>query len=256
MIETLSAPQHVLALRCSGTITRPDIALYRRMLQERLESGKEFALYVEMTELSDIDPDAFLEGTIADLTLLVSHRLYRYAIVADRRWPHALLQLFRPLAPSVEARVFRPGERQQAMEWAGRREERPAPGKPAVRFLSVQPPEVLAMEIDGALTFREMPELLGRLEARLQQRNGLRLLVRLRRFEGFDLALLADARVLAAKLRVLRRLERYALVGAPDWLRGTVHALDRALPEMEMRVFRLEEEAQAWSWLEAREVPA
>ena len=51
--------------------------------------------------------------------------------------------------------------------------------------------------------------------------------------------------------RMLRELERYAVVGGPRWLRGWLEFF-RPLLRMELRYFEPEAEASAWEWLGAK----
>jgi hypothetical protein len=65
--------------------------------------------------------------------------------------------------------------------------------------------------------------------------------------DGFELSGVLDCAYLPMKRGMLDRLERYALVGGPDWLASWVRALFR----VEIRHFPADQEALAWAWLGA-----
>ena len=78
----------------------------------------------------------------------------------------------------------------------------------------------------------------------------LRVLVRVRNFDGITLIALRPEGLVAAKMRGWRQVERYALVGRPAWIEALTRGMG-PLVGIETRYFRAEDEAQAWTWLGA-----
>lgn len=61
-----------------------------------------------------------------------------------------------------------------------------------------------------------------------------------------------QAGLIPMKLAAIQKVERYAIVGGPGWLRKAVEAVNPLFEEIDMRTFAPEEEEAAWEWLGAR----
>ena len=59
--------------------------------------------------------------------------------------------------------------------------------------------------------------------------------------------------VLDVKRRSLSQVERFAIVGGPDWLGGWLSVLDSVF-KIEIRHFELTDETKAWDWLGAQPI--
>ena len=70
-------------------------------------------------------------------------------------------------------------------------------------------------------------------------------------FDGVSLGALRYEGLWSVKMRGLKQVERYALVGGPDWME-TVARWSEPLVRVETRYFDLSEEKRAWDWLEAQ----
>jgi hypothetical protein len=73
----------------------------------------------------------------------------------------------------------------------------------------------------------------------------------MKHLDGAELGAFFDGAFLRMKYDILGRLERYAIVGGPAWLRAWVTALDK-LTKGHIRHFKASEEPLAWQWVDAQ----
>lgn len=251
--ERLSAPEHVIAIRLTGKVTGADIAAYQQILDEKLEQELPISLCVDFTGLEDMNFDAFTEGVKADFELL-SHlgRFHRCAFVSDKEWPEAVVRYIDPIFPILELKVFAAGERDAAIAWAAEPKAAREPEKPAVRFLTTDREDALGFEIDGRFGSAEMSRVVEEFQAWLDRHEKVRLLCRMKHFGGVDPSVFLQSGLVPMKLSAIRKVERYAIVGASPWMRSMIETLGPLFSEMEIRNFPAEQEAEAWKWIEAK----
>ena len=252
MYQQAPAPDHVIAMHLSGKLTGDDIKTYKGILDEKLLNHDQLGMVVDFTGLSDMNADACVEGTKADLELLRHITQFtRFAFVSDKEWPQALIGFMSALLPTVEMKVFPSDERNEAMKWAS---ELPKAGKfppSAFRFLPVSKDDVLAFEIDGVISGKEMPEVIKTFETFFGRHQKVRLLNRIKHFGGIDPAIFMQSGLLSIKLAAIQKVERYAVVGAPGWMCKVIETVNPAFADMDMRTFPLDRENEAWAWLGA-----
>lgn len=98
----------------------------------------------------------------------------------------------------------------------------------------------------------EMPEVIDSLESFFADHEKVRLLNRMTHFAGFDPAILIQRQGLfSMKLAAIKKVERYAIVGAPNWMSKLIHAMQPVFPNMQMQTFAADREDEALQWLEA-----
>jgi hypothetical protein len=68
---------------------------------------------------------------------------------------------------------------------------------------------------------------------------------------GMAAGAFTDSGLLSLKRALHDKVERYAIVGGPGWLKSNV-GLIRSLAKIDIRHFEPAAEAEAWEWLEAR----
>ncbi|MFD1960520.1 STAS/SEC14 domain-containing protein [Novosphingobium panipatense] len=78
--------------------------------------------------------------------------------------------------------------------------------------------DICAFEVDGRITADELDGLYTHIFEVSQPDSPLKILVRMKRYDGFAPAILADPKIVERKLSLLHRVSRYAIVGGPDWL--------------------------------------
>ncbi len=252
MYKQLTAPDHVLAMHLSDKLTGDDIKQYKPILEDKLKKHAHMNMLVDFTGLSDMNADALIAGTKADLKLL-SHieQFSRFAFVSDKEWPQAIINFIHPLLPTLEMTVFTSDQSDQAMKWAAELPEVPKSQPPAFRFLPTSKDDVCAFEINGVISAKEMPGVIKKFTTFLEHHEKVRLLNRIKHFGGFDPMIFMQSGLVSMKLAAMKKVERYAIVGAPDWIRKIIETVNPASEDMDMRTFSKDQESEAWVWLGA-----
>lgn len=252
MFEKIHAPDNVLAFRMSGTISAADVGRYRETARWALAGGGDIGICCDLTGLADIEAAAMLPGLLADFAVW-RHvgRIKRLAMVSDKQWPGGMVGLLGAWLPTPEMRAFAAHEGDLAVRWAAERTPLPADRRPGMRMLKTSEPGVGAFEVDGPVLRQDVRAVVADLEALLAAPGKLRMLGRISHFAGFDPAVVLDGGLLQMKAETLRKLERYAIVGAPAWMARVAGMVGKLMPQIEIRIFTLSEEAAAWEWIGA-----
>jgi len=246
MLEELPSEGDVIALRVSGRLERDEIERMLDRLEKALENER-VNMFVEVAGYTGFDAEGLPEQLRRGGRLLGKlRRLDRVAIVTDQPWVRGLARVESALLPKVRYEIFGSDERDRALAWV--RGERSLPRDPALKILETNRPNVIGFEIDGKLSAAELGAVADYFNARLGRGPLLRVLGRIKRFAGADLAGLADRNLLTMKRAALDGVERYAVVGGPSWMAAWL-ALIGPLVKIDVRHF--EDEERAWEWLGA-----
>jgi len=130
-------------------------------------------------------------------------------------------------------------------------EMHPEPPGLAVRFIATTRPDVIAFEVNGKISSDDMGLLISTFDEGLRAHERLGVLARVLDFDGVSLGALRHEGLWTMKMRGLKQVERYALVGGPDWME-TVARWSAPLVRVETRHFDPSDEQCAWDWLEAQ----
>jgi hypothetical protein len=253
MFEKMQAPENVLAFRLGGAISAADIEAYREAAERSLAGGGDIGMCCDLTRMSDIEAAALLPGLRADLAVW-RHigRIKRVALISDKQWPGGMFGLLGAWLPSPEMRAFAAHEGELAVRWAAERTPVAPDRQPGMRMLATSEPGVGAFEIDGPVTQQDVRAVVAALEALMRAPGKMRMLGRITHFAGFDPAVVLDGGLLQMKAEALRKLERYAIVGAPAWMARVAEMAGKLMPQIEIRIFPQAEEAAAWEWIGAQ----
>jgi len=101
------------------------------------------------------------------------------------------------------------------------------------------------------ISAKEMPEVIQTFETFLERHEKVRLLNRIKHFGGIDPAVFMQSGLVSMKLAAMQKVERYAIVGAPGWMRKIIETVNPAFADTDMRTFPLDRENEAWAWLGA-----
>ena len=173
------------------------------------------------------------------------------AIVADQSWIRWAANLESALLPHVSYETFESAERDRAWAWV--QGEAEIPHGPAFKIIETDRPDAMAFEIDGHLAKAELERVTAHFLQALEGKDRIRMLGRIRRLDGLQPTGLLSGDYFAMKRSFLERMDRYAIVGGPAWLRTTLNSL-APLFKVEIRHFELEQEDEAWAWIGARPV--
>lgn len=250
MLQQLPAPDHVVAYSLGGKPNSDELREYQSVLADSLQERGGTALLVDLTELTDISKQALKDSAGADDVLLRRlGQLDRCALVSDKDWLHVVASFAGQLVPTLQVQAFGCAQREQALAWVARAPQRRATTPSAIRFLATRRDDVLAFEVDGLLTANEMPAVIQHVQKQLGAHAKLRLLGRITTLAGFEPSALMSTGLLPMKLSAMRKVDRYAIVGAPRWMRTLVSIISPLIPGMTMRSFAAAQEADAWAWL-------
>jgi SpoIIAA-like len=258
MIETLAAPDHVVALRVTGRIDEADIARAIEVVEAALAQHERVALYAEV-DMAGMTPGAFAKDLQYGLGKLRELRRFpRVAVVTSQEWVRWAARLEGAILPQIEVRVFSPAEREEALAWASQplpaHEAEAEPKEPSVRTMRTTSPNVIAFEVDGRIRGEDMRRLIAASDEVMKAHEHVRVLVRVLRFDGVGLDALREEGLAAMKMRGFRQVDRYALVGGPPWM-TTVAGWSAPLVRVQTRHFDLGEEEEAWRWIGAEPAP-
>ena len=249
MIEILKSKSDVIALKVGGKMGREGLDAIVERVEKSLAEREKTHLFVEVEEFSGIELDALTEYLPRGLAMIGKlDRFGRIAIVADQPWVRAATRIESALLPRIRYELFDGKEREQALAWVeGRRAQ---PHGPALRIIETDRPGVLGFEVDGKIGANEMKAAIAYFGEAVSEGRTTRLLGRFKKFDGAEINTFLSADYYRMKLRMLERLERYAMIGGPIWL-GPWAALLDPLFKAEIRHFAAEDEPQAWAWLGA-----
>lgn len=251
MIELLSAPDHVAAFRFEDTISADDYARVRSEIEARLARHARIGVFVDLMQCRGISPRALLQDLRFGFALRGQFdRFARSALVTDKTWLQRSVEAAGYILPAIEVRVFSPAERTNALEWSARL---PVLGSlpPALSFIETTRPDTFAFEWNGKLTRADIARVIETLRPAFEARTSIRLLARIEDIGGIAADAFLQSGLFSLKLLVLRKLERYALVGGPGWLARYAQLL-RRVSGRDIRHYTRDRERDAWTWLEAQ----
>ncbi len=256
MLSIEEAPENLLAIRLSGVVEEADIERMERAFAEKLATEDRFGLVVDMTDWSDITGDALAEDSKFEFGLLGKlARFPRMAIISDKQFPQAIVKYLHPLFPTVEIRTFGADERQEAMAFAATVDNLPeisAGPTHGVTMIDTGEPGLMAFEMTGVLTADDVERVIAPLQEAFSGDQRVDLFARVTGYRGFDPSMFITTDILSVKLSAIGHIRRYAIVGAPKWMKSVGSLLLSAMP-MDARFFDCDDEDAAWAWLKSPE---
>lgn len=249
MLEFLPTTDSAIAVRIDGRVEARDFGAVLDRVEASLSARERTHFYVEVEALSGVDLDGMGAYVVRATGLLGRlERFGRIALVADQSWIRWAARIESALLPKVRYETLTLAEREQALAWVEGKAEHPH--RPALKIIDTDKPDVLGFEIDGRVTVQELEALVRAFQPALDRGEPLRVVGRVRDFGGVEMSAYANRDYFEMKSRMLRHVERYAVVGGPDWLKSWIAMLD-PLFRVDMRHFQADEEAQAWAWVGA-----
>lgn len=246
-IERLSPRAHRMTVM--GAFQHADAAEAVAFARRQLEAGEGGNLLVDVTSLAEFSFPAVSEQLMHIPTLLrYVYSLDRIAIISDEDWLRSAARLEGALLPGVEYQVYDDDEADAALAWV--LEESAEPHRDAFREFDAGEAGIAAFEITGRIDGAAAEAGLALVEERLAAPDCEKLLVVIRNWHGFDAGLLFDSRLFSRKLDLIDRIERYAIVGGPEWLGGMAETFGKVM-KPRIKAFELDELEEALGWLVA-----
>jgi hypothetical protein len=237
----------IIEFSADGRIERAQVEDAMRQLDEAMDRGDTVHVFAEIRNFSGMSWEAWrsdLGNAIRYLTRL--RQFGRLAVVSDQSWVRSVTRIESALLPFVRYEVYTREQRDHALAWV--RGEIATPHPAGLRIVEDGDADILTFKIDGRITSADALSLAEQASALIDRGSGYRLLAIVRNYDGFEPALLVDTKLLELKLRLLRHIGRYALVGGPDWLARLTDSVD-PLIKMQVRHFPAGEEDAARAWL-------
>lgn len=118
MIEVIDAPDHVAAFRIAGTVTAADYDQIIPEIEDTLAEHKQIGVLADLAAMEDMTGEALQRdlqygmGKLGEL-----HRFKRAAVISDKQWIKGATEMADKLFPQIDARVFSPDEKDEALRW-------------------------------------------------------------------------------------------------------------------------------------------
>lgn len=255
MLKKLEVSNQVLHIVFGKELTKDDVSQYRTAIDSLLQSGDQVGLLCDLTELDDLGTDAIFDGIKADLKFLANLKQFRrIGFVTDRKWLKTLVELMESPFNGVEMKVFKTSANEDALAWVYSESTTSESKTPAIRFLETDREDVLAFEYTGHVSSQELPAAIDQVNEFLEKHQTVRMLARVTHLSGMDVLAPMQSGLVAMKLAALAKVERYAVVGAPGWMKPAITTMDAVFPDIDMRAFDAEHEEDAWTWLGAKQI--
>lgn len=120
MLTILPAPDHVGAYRLSQTLTGDDLDRIMANIEDKLTRHEKIGILADLTDFTDMTLAAAWKDARYSLGKLWElQRFPREAVVTDRGWLTAFVDLLNPAIPFVTVRAFKPEDYEKALAWAG-----------------------------------------------------------------------------------------------------------------------------------------
>lgn len=114
-----SVPDHVLYYTAPARLTREDIRSIVHEIDAKLALHEKIGIVTDVTRLESMTPGAMLEDLKSELQYLGKwSRFPKLALVADEGFLKSLATTIAGWLPSVELRVFPPGQMAEAVAFA------------------------------------------------------------------------------------------------------------------------------------------
>ena len=256
MLEILPSPKHVIAIRFTGGFTAEDVTNMYRAVDEALKDNERISFFAEFDKSVELTFEGLLKDAVEGISRLGQlNRFYRAAVVTNRNWTATIARLESLILPYVDVRVFKFDEKEKALAWAS---ETPAPlpkkeeSAPSVHMLQTTSERVLAYEIDGRVSEKDVEMVVRELNEAFSRHDKVDVLVRMKNYSGFDFTAVFRDDLLRVKYRSLSKVAKFAIIGAKPWMRNVLELVDPIF-STEIRIFDTSDEEAAWEWIGARQ---
>ncbi|MEO9469761.1 STAS/SEC14 domain-containing protein [Parasphingorhabdus sp.] len=249
MLKIIPVQDDVIAMSFEGRITAEEVDQSYDLIEEKLKSGEQISAYFELRDELKVETDAIKRDlTRAHEILGKLKQFERVAFVSNVSWIRGIAKLEDLLfgRDDLEMQVYDESEADHAFAWVkGETQDRHGL---SLQELKTDDPNVVAFELCGKMRKDDL-DVARQIMSKFVDDNPPRcLMAKFTKFQGFEMALMADREMIKAKRQAMDHLDRYAMVGAPDWIENIAETLS-GLFRFEMRTFDLDEEDEAMDWL-------
>ena len=256
MIEILDSPKHLVAMRISGSITAEDIDNAYKATNDALKSNDRVSFFAEIDDSLGFTVEGFAKDLWNGLGQFGNlKKYYRAAVVTDKGWIATMARVEGLVFSSIDVRVFPTTERDSAFAWTSEKPEplpKPKAPKTAIHLIQTNNDKVFAYEVDGPIYEKDIKTAVAGLKEAFDKHDKINVLARMKNWAGFDLVSILNDELFKLKYKSLSKVEKYAVVGARPWMRNFLELINPMFSP-DVRVFDLEDEAEAWEWVGAQQ---
>ncbi|WP_299410689.1 STAS/SEC14 domain-containing protein [uncultured Roseobacter sp.] len=119
---------------------------------------------------------------------------------------------------------------------------------PSVREIPTHSDTVYAFDVTGHVSDDDAEALAKYMNDAFDRHDKVNMLIRLSGYTGSDKDALFDGDVLESRWRALFKVDKYAVVGAPDGASRMISIMDKILP-VDAKTFETSEEDEAWRFI-------
>lgn len=252
MLKVKELKPNVWELTLEGVLDKGDIETMERELTPALKGDHPLGLIVRAEGWKDMTAGAIAEDARFEFGMLAQwSKIAKMAFVTDLQAFAALLKWIDPILPMIDMKSYGSSDVAAAVAFASDLPRKSAtdPGG-GVTLLSDGSDGLIAYEVNGRITAEDVDKVLAPLEPHLKGDRKVNLLVRFKNYEGFDPAILMDGSLMGSKMSAIAHLGRYAVVGAPEWVKTIISGVAPMMP-FEMHLFDAADDAAAWTWVQA-----
>ncbi|WP_300064773.1 STAS/SEC14 domain-containing protein [uncultured Roseobacter sp.] len=118
----------------------------------------------------------------------------------------------------------------------------------SVKEIPTRSETVYAFEVSGHVSDDDAEAMAEYMNDAFDCHDKVNMLIRLTNYTGSDKDALFDGDVLESRWRALFKVEKYAVIGAPDGASRMIRMLDKVLP-VDARTFETSQETEAWRFV-------
>ena len=229
---TAETPGHVVAINLSGTLTADGVHDFTRQINDTLQKHDRIGILADVTGWSDMTADAITADIKSELKLLPKlRRIPRIAVVSDKQWYNALVNWLRPLLFTTAIEIFDSSDADAHAKATAFASDISGASvvdeqRPSIASIHTDRDDLLAFEYRGHIRSEDLDVILAPMKDRMGRHDQIDLLVRLDHLSGFDPSIVLRGSMLSLKMAAIKKLRRYAIVGAGDWIGGAVKMFD------------------------------
>ncbi len=251
MISVKELKPRIFEITLSGVVEASDIEIMKRALTPALEAEGKMGLVLRLEHLDDMTGDALIADARFEMSMLSQwSKVMRVAAVTEKQAFEALLNWLDPVLPMIEFRTFAPSDVPAAENWAAALPKPDVTEGSGARVVEDGSDGLLVFEIDGKMTDEGVDRIFAAFDRAVEHHGKVNLMLRVKDYQGFDLGLLGDRDMVMSKFNAIGKVGRYAIVGAPGWMRALVQSMEPLIP-IEMRAFDASEDRAARAWAAA-----
>ena len=252
MLKITPTDDSLIAMTLSGKITAEEVDRAYDLMGEKLSSGGKTSLYLELQGDFDMEGAALWRDTARAPDILGKFKQFdRIAFVASQGWMRGIAKVEGALLSltKIEMEVYNEGEADYALAWVKGKVEQEHTS--SLREVSTGDPGLVAFEINGKIRKTDLIEMKAIIEKLKSATPPKRAIALIRDFKGAELSVFAQSDFISLKKDAINNLERYAIVGAPDWIE-TMVSKTNSLISIDMKSFDADEEDDAWAWIKEK----